>query len=79
VDLTVAPELLYIVGGPRCDLRQEPCPESLVIVGSGFANTANLSCHVAPVTVSLPLILWLCYSGRPQMTGFRFFSFLNVF
>ena len=53
VDVSTPPELIYIVGDTICDLRQGPCPDSLIIVGAGFANTANLSCHLTPLQVGL--------------------------
>ena len=59
VSVSTPPELVYIVGGTTCDLRQGPCSDSLVIVGAGFANTANLSCHVTPVQVSLCFLVKL--------------------
>ncbi|CAG5135635.1 unnamed protein product, partial [Candidula unifasciata] len=46
LDLSIAPEIMSIVGGWSCDLASGDDCGSVQLLGSGFLDTTNLTCHL---------------------------------
>lgn len=52
IGVTVPPLVFTLDSGALCDLSLFPC-DTFLIGGLNFVQTANLSCHLLPISVSL--------------------------